>query len=301
LFAAAAKQPGAGVTVKAASVYLATQGAISVAETGIEAAATRTLGGDFSYGESFLKNFAINTATGGIGSKGKWAYKAGAYLGRQGIEIAGETAYDVYRGRDLGTSLTVNAIGSVAGDAAGRSLIAGGRRALNSQSGQVFQAYVGGFVDGVVSVRPRALQSRLDLGLGDQLAAGLRGGRNAAAPNRVAGAADEFAEGSFSITGQGFRGYPEGVPRPQGPFRLLEGAEYDAARKAANKANQAIRKADPASLAGKEIHEIQPVKFGGSPTDPANKIPLPRDLHRREVTPWWNRLMRSLQNNGGGG
>lgn len=108
-------------------------------------------------------------------------------------------------------------------------------------------------------------------------------------------ATEALEEGSFSITELGFQDYPEGVPRPEGPFRLLEGAEYDAARKAANKANRAIRKANPASLAGKEIHEIQPVKFGGSPTDAANKIPLPRDFHRREVTPWWNRLMRSLQ------
>jgi filamentous hemagglutinin len=112
--------------------------------------------------------------------------------------------------------------------------------------------------------------------------------------------AGNVAEGSFSITEQGWRGYPEGIPRPQGPFRVLEGAEYDAARKAANQANQAIRKADPGSLVGKEIHEIQPVKFGGSPTDPANKIPLPADIHRQQVTPWWNRFLRSLQGNGGG-
>ena len=76
------------------------------------------------------------------------------------------------------------------------------------------------------------------------------------------------------------RGYPEGITRPQGPSRVFGGAEYDAARKAANQANQAIRKADPGSLVGKEIHEIQPVKFGGSPTDLANKIQLPADIHQ---------------------
>jgi len=97
-----------------------------------------------------------------------------------------------------------------------------------------------------------------------------------------------------------FKGYPAGVPRPNGPFRLLDDVEYDAARKAANSANRAIRKADPVTLKGKEIHEIQPVKFGGSATDPANKIPLPRTLHQSEVTPWWNRLMRSIQKMGGG-
>jgi hypothetical protein len=120
-----------------------------------------------------------------------------------------------------------------------------------------------------------------------------------AAPKLTGEVADEFAEGSFSITELGWRGYPEGVPRPQGPFRILEGAEYDAARKAANQANQAIRSADRQSLAGQHIHEIQPIKFGGSPIDPANKIPLPIDLHVTEVTPWWTRLLRSLQGNSG--
>ncbi|AIO38835.1 adhesin HecA family domain protein [Burkholderia cenocepacia] len=37
-----------------------------------------------------------------------------------------------------------------------------------------------------------------------------------------------------------------------------------------------------------------PVKFGGSPTDPGNKVVLPQDLHRQQVTPWWNRLMKDI-------
>ncbi len=85
-------------------------------------------------------------------------------------------------------------------------------------------------------------------------------------------AAESVAEGSFSITKQGWQGYPSNpkVPKPEGrTFRLLQGAEKDAERKAANNANRAAHRADP-SLAGKEIHEIQPVKLGGSPTDPAN-------------------------------
>jgi RHS repeat-associated protein len=52
-----------------------------------------------------------------------------------------------------------------------------------------------------------------------------------------------FADGSFSITD--FSGYPEGLPKPDGPFRLLEGSEYDAARSAANQANRAMHAADP--------------------------------------------------------
>jgi hypothetical protein len=112
--------------------------------------------------------------------------------------------------------------------------------------------------------------------------------------------AGKITEGSFSITERGWRGYPEGIPRPQGPFRVLEGAEYDAARKAANRANKAIRKADSGSLVGKEIHEIQPIKFGGSPTDSANKILLPANIHKQQITPWWKRFLLSLQIKGGG-
>lgn len=98
--------------------------------------------------------------------------------------------------------------------------------------------------------------------------------------------------GSFSIVDRA--GYPAGVPKPQGPFRLLEGAEYNAARDAADAANSAIRREQ--GLVGKavDVHEVQPVKFGGSPTDAANKVVLPRDGHRQQVTPWWNQLMRDI-------
>ncbi len=98
--------------------------------------------------------------------------------------------------------------------------------------------------------------------------------------------------GAFSIVDWG--GYPAGVPRPQGTFRLLDGAEYEEARAAANQANSALRKEQ--GLVGKQVdvHEIKPVKFNGSPTDPANKVVLPRDIHRQQVTPWWNQLLRDL-------
>ncbi|MCP4121758.1 MAG: hypothetical protein GY751_08385 [Bacteroidetes bacterium] len=87
-------------------------------------------------------------------------------------------------------------------------------------------------------------------------------------------------------------GYPDG-PKPKGPFRLLEGVEYEDARKLANKTNRALRKADPEKYFGKEIHEIQPVKFGGSPTDAANKIALTPGEHRRYNT-FWDRMKRSI-------
>ncbi|HEV7509645.1 MAG TPA: Ig-like domain-containing protein [Thermoanaerobaculia bacterium] len=97
--------------------------------------------------------------------------------------------------------------------------------------------------------------------------------------------------GSFSITD--WTGYPDSIPKPTGPFRLLEGAEYDAARTAANRANSALHKADK-SLGGWQLHEVHPVKFGGDPVGLGNKMPLPAGAHG-EVTNWWNALQRLLE------
>ena len=72
-----------------------------------------------------------------------------------------------------------------------------------------------------------------------------------------------------------WEGYPEGGPKPEGELRLLEGDDYNEARKAANSENARMHRNDP-SLNGKQIHEVHPVKFSGSPTDHANKIPPPR-------------------------
>ncbi|WP_238527394.1 RHS repeat-associated core domain-containing protein [Methylomonas methanica] len=98
--------------------------------------------------------------------------------------------------------------------------------------------------------------------------------------------------GEFSISD--WSGYPSSVPKPQGPFKLLEGTEYDAARKAANQANNQIRVDNNLRGQPVDVHEIKPVKFDGSPTDPANKVILDRDLHRQQVTPWWNQLLKDL-------
>ena len=102
----------------------------------------------------------------------------------------------------------------------------------------------------------------------------------------------QLPSGSFSIAD--WVGYPTvaGVPKPSGPLRLLEGAEYAGARKAANSTNRSLHNTDP-SLAGKQIHEVQPVKFGGSPTHSANKIPLTPAEHS-PYTNWWNQLMRDI-------
>jgi len=121
--------------------------------------------------------------------------------------------------------------------------------------------------------------------------------RATVAGEKVLGAAEiasDAAEldGSFSILN--WEGYPAELPKPEGPFRLLNGGEYKDARQAANAINDAIRETNNMRGVPYEIHELQPVKFGGSPTDPLNKIGIPKDLHSN-VTQWWNALQRDLE------
>ncbi|MHC1725918.1 MAG: RHS repeat domain-containing protein [Syntrophobacteraceae bacterium] len=74
----------------------------------------------------------------------------------------------------------------------------------------------------------------------------------------------EMRIGMISVMGPfstwNWRGYPAGIPKPEGPFNLLKGAQYNSVRSAVNLVNRAMHKADP-YLAGKQIHEIHPVKF----------------------------------------
>src|SRR5262245_7598992 len=48
-------------------------------------------------------------------------------------------------------------------------------------------------------------------------------------------------------------------------------------------------------LVGKEVHEIHPVCFGGSPTDPENKTFVPPDKHA-ELCRFWNKSYRNALN-----
>jgi hypothetical protein len=87
------------------------------------------------------------------------------------------------------------------------------------------------------------------------------------------------------------------VATPYGPAVQSMTADAQAAlreaRAEANAANRALHQADP-FLNGLQLHEIQPVKFGGSPTDPLNKIPLTLQQHSPATT-WWNQLQRSIK------
>jgi hypothetical protein len=105
------------------------------------------------------------------------------------------------------------------------------------------------------------------------------------------GVAEARERGAFSIAD--WSSYPA-VARPTGPFRLLEGHEYQASRTAADRTNEYLHKIDPGTYGGKHIHEIHPVKFGGSPTDLTNKIALSPNDHYA-LNAWWGRLQRNVE------
>jgi hypothetical protein len=101
-----------------------------------------------------------------------------------------------------------------------------------------------------------------------------------------------YPPGTFSI--RDWSGYPQGpAPQPSGPFRLLKGVEYEQARNVANQANRMMH-GENSALDGLRIHEIQPVKFGGNPTDSANKIALSPSVHTL-YTNWWNQVQRMIE------
>jgi filamentous hemagglutinin len=128
------------------------------------------------------------------------------------------------------------------------------------------------------------------------------GASRALAHNTCGDAAEgaTYAEGSFSVID--WTGYPEGMPRPDGALRVLSGDEYAAARALANETNAGIRAANGLEGSGLQIHEIQPVKFGGSPTDMANKMLLPTAEHIGPdgVHPqFWQPLLQWVTGGGG--
>lgn len=67
------------------------------------------------------------------------------------------------------------------------------------------------------------------------------------------------------------------------------------ARKLANTTNANIHKKRP-DIAGQQIHEMHPVKFGGSPTDIDNKIVLSAKEHAK-YTVFWNRKLKEMKGN----
>jgi len=81
--------------------------------------------------------------------------------------------------------------------------------------------------------------------------------------------------------------------KPNGPFKLLKGVEYESARKLANSTNAGLHRANP-QYKGMHIHEIHPVKFGGIPTDVANKVVLTPAEHML-FTKFWNAMLKNIK------
>jgi RHS repeat-associated protein len=104
--------------------------------------------------------------------------------------------------------------------------------------------------------------------------------------------AADMADGTFTPL---FDGYPGG-PRPPGPVRLISDAEQELARKSADSANASLRRAARTELKGYQIHEVHPVKFGGSPTSIQNKVFLTQPMHSQYTT-WWNALQAWAEEN----
>lgn len=104
-----------------------------------------------------------------------------------------------------------------------------------------------------------------------------------------------FADGSFSVTD--WTGYPDFLPKPSGPMNLLETGsdELISAQRLKAVKNDELREAFGLRGVDMDIHELQPVKFGGSPTDLDNKLLIPRTLHNKVVTPFWNGLANDLK------
>ena len=98
--------------------------------------------------------------------------------------------------------------------------------------------------------------------------------------------------GEIEITD--WEGYPEGGPKPDGKLKLVDGDDYQLAKKQKNAANRKYHRNHP-ECDGMDIHEVHPVKFGGSPTDVNNKIPLPPSKHQ-EYTNFWNSIQRQAEN-----
>jgi len=142
----------------------------------------------------------------------------------------------------------------------------------------------------------RAVEVRSPLvpvGAGEMAAFGIKGVQNPF----VRTVPVEYSGGKFSIVD--FAEYPtiSGVPRPTGPARLLQGEEYLTARSQADAANSASRSGNPSAYAGKQIHEILPVKFGGDPVGIANKVAITPAEHYRLNT-YFLRLQRYLEGKG---
>ncbi|WP_328457778.1 FG-GAP-like repeat-containing protein [Streptomyces sp. NBC_00386] len=219
--------------------------------------------------------------------KGMWNGVAGEWLGlpRTTVDPMHEGAELI--GRHLGQNLALEGIGAGVARAGGKALeyLRPAREVVSKPTSAR---------DFMQIARRRIEESNASHGTSAQdiYASALKPKSSAKAVKAIKG-----AEGEFSIVD--WSGYPAGRPRPTGPFRVLGDAEYEAAKEAKKVANNALRRKFLKFFKSTwtDIHEVHPVKFGGSPTDLANKEIISPPEHW-EVTAWWNALMRWVTSGG---
>jgi hypothetical protein len=83
-------------------------------------------------------------------------------------------------------------------------------------------------------------------------------------------------------------GYPMGVPQPAGLFRKLSYMEYTQARRLADPFIQQLAQRQPPQPGNVWIF-LQPIKFGGPPTDPQNVREVAASL-QVDLDYWWDHL-----------
>ncbi|OYP01399.1 hypothetical protein CG709_11080 [Lachnotalea glycerini] len=157
-------------------------------------------------------------------------------------------------------------------------------------------AAAGGIVDEVAQGRAGKMDQRqLDSYLRNkQNKGGLTSQEQEVAKKLGVSGGNEGSGGNHGVDTDSFyiddwTGYPD-APKPEGSFKILEGSEYDTARKLANNTNAKLHR-QYSHLDGVQIHEMHPVKFGGSPTDIDNKIALTQKEHA-QYTKFWNKILR---------
>jgi hypothetical protein len=204
-------------------------------------------------------------------------------------------------GREAAVGAVSGAISGLAGPVGGPVATILVHAAVGAAAGGVGQV-----VSNAWNHKPLGDGVGMAMGVG-ALTGGLEGGVTAALAARAArgfSAVNRADARAFTITREGWTGYPTvgGVPRPTGPFRLLNRAENDAARRLSLNPIRQFRDRIHAPNTV-DIHHIQPLEFGGQPANPRNFFPLRNWVSRNNqhalYTNWWNALQRDIEQSGG--
>ena len=107
---------------------------------------------------------------------------------------------------------------------------------------------------------------------------------------------------SFTLKPSAWKGYPKGVRKPTGPFRLAPTSEVASLRSEFKRVRAQFRKAWQLQNPGKiwnndwRVHHVKPLKFGGK-NEYSNFEILDKNLHDK-LTRFWGVLMNLLAKGG---